>query len=62
MFLFSPKHGGVVTDSPYQYSFMHKQTNPSDNLTNKLFNAIQNDLTLLTDRKQDIVTNRGTYV
>ncbi|CAF1300886.1 unnamed protein product [Rotaria sordida] len=58
MFLFSPKRGIILTDSPYQYSFINK----SDNLTNKLFNAIQNDLTLLTDTKQEIIINRGTYV
>ncbi|CAF4463919.1 unnamed protein product, partial [Rotaria sp. Silwood2] len=62
MFLFSPKRGVILTDSPYQYSFMNKSINPSDNLTNKLFHSIQNDLSLLTDTKQDIIINRGTYV
>ncbi|CAF3905141.1 unnamed protein product, partial [Rotaria sp. Silwood1] len=49
MFLFSPKRGIILTDSPYQYSFMNKTIHPSDNLTNKLFHSIQNDLSLLTD-------------
>ncbi|CAF1187632.1 unnamed protein product [Rotaria sp. Silwood1] len=62
MFLFSPKRGIILTDSPYQYSFMNKTIHPSDNLTNKLFHSIQNDLSLLTDTKQDIIINRGTYV
>ncbi len=58
MFLFSPKRAATLTDSPYPYSFI----NPSDNLTNKLFHSIQNDLTLLTDTKQEVIANRGTYV
>jgi hypothetical protein len=62
MFLFSPKRGTTLTDSPYQYSILNKPTNPTDNLTNRLFHSIQNDLTLLTDTKQDDITNRGTYV
>ncbi|CAM4977621.1 unnamed protein product [Rotaria socialis] len=62
MFLFSPKRGVILTDLPYQYSFMNKPIHPSDNLTNKLFHSIQNDLSLLTDAKQDILTKRGTYV
>ena len=62
MFLFSPKRATMLTDSPYQYSVLNKLNNPSDNLTNKLFHSIQNDLSLLTDTKQDVITNRGTYV
>ena len=41
---------------------MNKTTNSLDNLTNKLFHSIQNDLSLLTDTKADIIVNRGTYV
>jgi hypothetical protein len=59
MFLFSPKRGTTLTDSPYQYSILNK---PTDNLTNRLFHSIQTDLSLLTDTKQDDITNRGTYV
>jgi hypothetical protein len=62
MFLFSPKRTAMITDSPYPYSFINKSTNPSDNLTNKLFHSIQNDLSLLTDNKQEVIANRGTYV
>ena len=62
MFLFSPKRPVMSTDSPYQYSFINKSTNPPDNLTNKLFHSIQNDLSVLTDTKQDVIVNRGTYV
>jgi hypothetical protein len=57
MFLFSPKR-----DAPYPYSFINKSTNPPDNLTNKLFHSIQNDLSLLTETKQEVIVNRGTYV
>ena len=62
MFLFSPKRGTILTDAPYQYSFTNQLTNPSDNLTNKLFHSIQTDLSLLTNAKEDIIANRGTYV
>jgi hypothetical protein len=62
MLLFSPKRSAMLTDSPFQYTFMNKSTNPSDNLTNKLFHSIQNDLSVLTDTKQDVIANRGTYV
>lgn len=62
MFLFSPKRGVVLTDLPCQYSFMNKPTQLTDNLTNKLFHSIQNDLSLLTDTKQDLTIKRGTYV
>jgi len=62
MFLFSPKRAAMLTDSPYPYSFMNKATNPPDNLTNKLFHSIQTDLSLLTDTKQNVIINRGTYV
>jgi hypothetical protein len=62
MFLFSPKRAAMLTDSPYPYSFMNKTTNPPDNLTNKLFHSIQTDLSLLTDTKQNVIINRGTYV
>jgi hypothetical protein len=41
---------------------MNKATNPTDNLTNKLFHSIQTDLSLLTDTKQNVIINRGTYV
>jgi hypothetical protein len=62
MFLFSPKREITLTDSSYHYSFVNKSTNPSDNLTNKLFHSIQTDLSLLTNVKEDIIANRGTYV
>ncbi len=62
MFLFSPKRSDMLTDSSYPYSFVNKSTTSTDNLTNKLFHSIQNDLSLLTDTKQDVITNRGTYV
>ncbi|CAF1665497.1 unnamed protein product, partial [Adineta ricciae] len=62
MFLFSPKRAATMTDSPYPYTFLNKSTNQADNLTNKLFHSIQNDLSLLTDSKQDVLANRGTYV
>jgi hypothetical protein len=62
MFLFSPKRAAMVTDSPYPYSFINKATNPTDNLTNKLFHSIQTDLSLLTDTKLEVIANRGTYV
>jgi len=62
MFLFSPKRSAMLTDSPYPYSFINRSTNPTDNLTNKLFHSIQNDLSLLSETKQEVITNRGTYV
>lgn len=54
MFLFSPKRTATITDS-----FINR---PTENLTNKLFHSIQTDLTLLTETKQDVIVNRGTYV
>ncbi|CAF1127662.1 unnamed protein product [Adineta steineri] len=63
MFLFSPKRTALVTDTTYPYTFLNKSSiNQTDNLTNKLFHSIQNDLSLLTDTKQDVITNQGTYV
>ncbi|UJR15132.1 hypothetical protein I4U23_002097 [Adineta vaga] len=62
MFLFSPKRAATMTDSPYPYTFLNKSLNPTDTLTNKLFHSIQTDLSLLTDSKPDVLTNRGTYV
>ncbi|CAF3331340.1 unnamed protein product [Rotaria sp. Silwood2] len=49
MFLFSPKRTALIP-------------HPSDNLTNKLFHSIQNDLSLLTETNQQIISTRGTYV
>lgn len=51
MFLFSPKRGTLLPTS-----------NPTDNLTNKLFHSIQTDLSLLTETNQPIILSRGTYV
>ncbi|CAF3763046.1 unnamed protein product [Rotaria sp. Silwood1] len=49
MFLFSPRRTTLIPQS-------------SDNLTNKLFHSIQNDLSLLTETNQQIISTKGTYV
>ncbi|UJR31553.1 hypothetical protein I4U23_019040 [Adineta vaga] len=49
MYLFSPKRATLIP-------------HPTDNLTNKLFHSIQNDLSLLTEANQQISSTRGTYV
>lgn len=62
MFLFSPKRTNPLVDSSYPYSFVNKSAIPNDNLTNRLFHSIQNDLTLLTENRHEVISNRGTYV
>lgn len=50
MFLFSPKRSTFLP-------------HPSDNLTNKLFQSIQTDLSLLTENHPpQMISTRGTYV